>query len=291
LKLRRAVITAAGLGTRFLPASKAVPKELFPVYDKPAIQYVVEEAVAAGIREICIVVSANKKAIKQHFGRDLAMEAALAGKGKRQLAAMVKKLSGLARISYILQREQKGLGHAVLCAKRFAGKDAFALMLADDLMYGPNVLTQLDRARRKPDGMALAVERVPKRLISSYGIVKLKQGGKGKCDIEDLVEKPKPKQAPSDLGIIGRYVLTPEIFRALRKTRPGALGEIQITDGLRNYLRGGGTITASVYGGQRYDAGDKLGLIKVSLETALRDQGSRKEMLDHIKGLIKKGGR
>ncbi len=289
MKLRRAVITAAGLGTRFLPASKAVPKEMFPVYDKPAIQYVVEEAVAAGIREICIVISADKGAIKQHFGRDRAMELVLAGKGKRQQAGLIRKLAGMARISYVLQREQKGLGHAVLCAERFAGKEAFALLLADDLMYGAaNVLTQLDRARRKPDGMALAVEKVSRQMIPSYGIVKIKRGGRGAYDIEDLVEKPRLKDAPSDLGIVGRYILTGEIFKALKRTRPGALGEIQITDALRGYLKDGGNIGAGVFGGTRYDAGDKLGLIKASLEMALRDKMAKGEMRTYLKGLMKK---
>ena len=289
MALRRAVITAAGLGTRFLPASKAVPKEMFPVYDKSAIQYVVEEVAAAGIREICIVISTGKGAIKQHFSRDRGMERLLAGKGKQELVAAISRLAGMAKISYVLQREQKGLGHAVLCAERFVAGEPFALLLADDLMFGRgNVLRQMDRARNKPTGMALTVERVPRHMITSYGIVKVKEGKGGAYDIQDLVEKPSLKDAPSDLGIVGRYVLTPDIFRILKKTRPGALGELQITDGLRNHLHGGGKIAACVYDGTRYDAGDKLGLVKASLEYALRDKKVAAGLRKYLKELVRK---
>ncbi len=286
MKLRRAVITAAGLGTRFLPASKAVPKEMFPVYDKPVIQYVVEEAVAAGCTEVLIIISADKRLIGRHFDRAPQLERALARSGRKQALRRVKELAGLANIRYVTQKEQKGLGNAVGYAERFAGDEPFALLLADDIMWGSPSIAPLEKARCKPYGMALSVEKVPRRMVPRYGIVDVtKTKKRGVYTVKGMVEKPELKDAPSDLAIIGRYLLTPDIFAAIRKTRPGALGEIQITDALGNYLLDGGSITACVFRGQRYDAGDKVGLIKTSLEMALRDKSVAPEMRAYLKRL------
>jgi len=289
--LRRAVITAAGLGTRFLPASKAIPKEMFPIYDKPAIQYVVEEAVAAGIKEILVVISYNKWPIEQHFDRSRDLEMALERSGKRELKKKISDLAELADIFFLSQKEQKGLGHAVLCVERFTRDEPFALFLGDDIIHSSvPALTQLETVQEQRNGMVLAVEKVPRHMVSSYGIVKVGQGNKGVYPVNDLVEKPTLEKAPSDLGIVGRYILTPDIFKALRTTKKGALGEIQITDALRNYLRIGGVINAVRFQGIRYDAGDKLGLLRASIEAALRDPQAKREMMNYLKKLVKKGG-
>ena len=271
--VRKAVFPAAGLGTRFLPATKAQPKEMLPLVDKPIIQYGVEEAVAAGIDNIILVTGRGKNAIEDHFDVSVELEAFLEARGKRDQLDEVRKISNMINFAYVRQREPLGLGHAVLVARELIGDEPFAVILGDDVIdANPPAITQLIDVFHRVNGPVLAVERVPREDISSYGVIKIDESAKlgpGVFQVADLVEKPSPEEAPSDLAIIGRYVLTPDIFPALAATKIDRTGEIQLTNGLRELLKSR-PIYACEIKGVRHDTGNKLGFLKAVVYFALR---------------------
>jgi UTP--glucose-1-phosphate uridylyltransferase len=289
-KVRKAVLPAAGLGTRFLPATKAVPKEMLNVVDKPQIQYVVEECVAAGIEHIIIVTGRGKSSIEDHFDHAPALERFLEEKGKKDEAALVRRISDMVQVSYTRQKEPLGLGHAVLVAKDLVGDEPFAVLLGDVLIPGANPATkQLIEVYEATGIGAIAVEEVPKDKTHLYGIVDGEPApqppfGQRLLRIRDLVEKPKPENAPSNLAITGRYVLPPAIFDCLERTKPGAGNEIQLTDGMRILALEQG-LWAYIYEGLSYDAGDKLGFLKATVELALQNQDLGEPFRNYLKGL------
>ena len=270
MRIRKAIVPAAGLGTRFLPATKAQPKEMLPIVDKPTIQYVVEEAVASGIEDIIIVTGRGKDAIENHFDRSLELQIVLERQGKKEQLREIKRISELASFCYIRQEEPLGLGHAILVAKALVGNEPFAVLLGDDIIDAEvPCLAQMISTFERYQSSIIAVQQVSKEETSSYGIIDPKPVEDSIYQILDLVEKPSPEVAPSDLAIIGRYSLTPEIFEALEQTPPDEGGEVQLTNGLRVLLR-----TQTMYGlafrGRRYDAGSKLGFLKATLQFALK---------------------
>ena len=269
MTVRTAVFPAAGLGTRFLPATKAQPKEMLPLVDKPAIQYVVEEAVAAGLDRLSIVTGRGKRAIEDHFDAAIELEFYLQERGKWEELAQIKTISDLASVSYIRQKEPLGLGHAILCAQPLVQDEPFAVFLGDDIIVAdPPAISQLLAVHERYGEPVLAVERVPTSQLSMYGVIRGSAVGDNVYLVEDLVEKPAPEAAPSDLAIIGRYVLTPDIFPLLRETPPDHRGEIQLTDALRR-LRERRPLYAVRFIGRRFDTGDKLGFLKATVEMAL----------------------
>jgi UTP--glucose-1-phosphate uridylyltransferase len=271
--VRKAVFPAAGLGTRFLPATKAQPKEMLPLVDKPIIQYGVEEAMAAGIDNILLVTGRGKNAIEDHFDVSVELESFLEARGKREQLEEVRKISNMINFAYVRQGEPLGLGHAVLVTRELVGDEPFAVILGDDVIDAdPPAIKQLIDVFDRLGGPVLAVERVPREDISSYGVIAIEPGtslGEGVYQVKDLIEKPAKEEAPSDLAIIGRYVLTPDIFPALAKTRRDRSGEIQLTNGLRELLK-----TRPIYAcevkGVRHDTGNKLGFLKAVVYFALR---------------------
>jgi len=256
---RKAVIPAAGLGTRFLPATKAVPKELLPVVDTPAMQYIVEEAVRAGLSEVLVVTGRGKEAIADHFDRSPELEAVLDGKGDTERLAVVRRPAELADVHFVRQGDPRGLGHAVLCAASYAGDEVFAVMLGDDLIDARDPLLETMLAVQADEGgCVVALLEVPRESVSLYGCVAVEPTAEdGVVRITDLVEKPAPEEAPSNLAIIGRYVLSPAVFPALRETPPGRGGEIQLTDALRVLALAGEPMHGVVFRGRRYDTGDR----------------------------------
>lgn len=270
MSVNKAVIPAAGLGTRFLPATKAQPKEMLVLVDKPAIHYIVEECVASGVHNLLLVTGRNKRPIEDYFDRSPEIEWVLKHKGEEQLLEQVRATSRMGQIHYLRQPEALGLGHAVLCAKAFVGPEDFAVLLPDDLILADTpCLTQMLDVRQRYGGAVIAVEEIPPELTSRYGIIAGKELEPGIYRIEDLVEKPRPEEAPSCLAVVGRYLLPAAIFPILEDTPPGAGGEIQLTDALR-VLAKGYPVFGYRFRGQRYDLGDKLGFLKASLEIALR---------------------
>jgi UTP--glucose-1-phosphate uridylyltransferase len=269
--VRKAVFPAAGLGTRFLPATKAMPKEMLVLVDKPVIQYGVEEAVASGIEQIILVTSRGKTAIEDHFDVSFELETFLEARGKTELLAETRRISRLARFASVRQGEPLGLGHAVLVARDLVGQEPFAVILGDDVMDSdPPAVRQLVDVYDRLQGPVLAVERVPESQVSSYGIVEIAESlGDGVHRVKSLVEKPKREEAPSNLAIIGRYVLTPDIFPALEATRADRTGEIQLTNGLRRLLQDR-PIYACEVKGIRHDAGNKAGFLKATAYFALK---------------------
>jgi UTP--glucose-1-phosphate uridylyltransferase len=269
--IRKAVFPAAGLGTRFLPATKAQPKEMLVLVDKPIIQYGVEEAVAAGIDNIILVTGRGKNAIEDHFDRSVELETFLESRGKTELLAEIRKVSNLINFAYVRQGEPLGLGHAVLVTRELVGNEPFAVILGDDVIDAePSALDQMCRVFEQVNGPVLAVERVPQDQVSAYGIVDIEADlGGGVYKVRDLVEKPRREEAPSNLAIIGRYILTPDIFGALQATAVDRTGEIQLTNGLRHLLK-----DRPIYGyevkGVRHDTGNKLGFLKAVVYFALR---------------------
>ena len=280
-RVRKAVFPAAGLGTRFLPATKALPKEMLPLVDKPIIQYVIEEAVDSGIESIIIVTGRGKSAIEDHFDIAFELESLLERRGKHDILREVRTISDLINVSYVRQKEPLGLGHAILVARDLVGNEPFAVFLGDDVIHASvPVMKQMIEVHAKTRSSVIGVERVARERSRDYGMVAVDdseaRGGSGGAEgrgrtykITDLVEKPPPEEAPSDLAIIGRYILTPEIFPHLEKTAAGRGGEIQLTDGLRSLLKTQ-PITAYAFEGIRYDTGDKLGFLKATVEFALR---------------------
>ena len=269
IPIRKAVIPAAGLGTRFLPATKAIPKEMLPLVDKPAIQYVVEEAAAAGITDILIVTGRSKGAIEDHFDRSPDLEAALRSGGKESEADRLEAIHDLACVHYVRQAEPRGLGHAVGMARQHVGDEPFVVMLPDDLMHPRSgILTGMLDAYQQHSSAVLALKRVTGREISIYGVAAAKTLDAKTVEVLDLVEKPTPEEAPSDLGVMGRYVLTPQIFEAIDRTEPGRGGELQLTDAIRNLI-GKEKVVGYVIGDGRFDTGNKLDFLIASITFAL----------------------
>lgn len=288
MKIKKVVIPAAGLGTRFLPATKAQPKEMLPVVDKPAIQYIVEEAVASGIEDILIITGRAKRAIEDHFDKSYELEHYLTDKGKTEIAEQLEYISSMVNIYYIRQKSPKGLGHAINCAKGFVGNEPFGVMLGDDLVYSPKpLLKHLMEVYEKYCCSVLAVQEVPAEDISKYGIISplLEDNENSIFKVEDLVEKPPQDKAPSNLGIIGRYILTPEIFDILYTLPPGAGGEIQLTDALR-ILNKTQPVIASKFVGKRYDTGSLIGYFQANIEYALRRNDIQRELQHYLEALI-----
>ncbi len=268
--VRKAIFPAAGLGTRFLPATKAQPKEMLPLVDKPIIQYGVEEAVASGIDDIILVTGRGKNAIEDHFDVSVELETFLESRGKTDLLGEIRKISNLINVAYVRQGEALGLGHAVLVARAFVRNEPFAVILADDVIdANPPALAQMLNVFDEVDGPVLLVERVPRSEISSYGIIDADPVRPGVYRIKDLVEKPSTDQAPSDLAIIGRYVLTPDVFDALAETARDRIGEVQLTNGLKRLLKSRPLYACEVEG-VRHDTGNKLGFLKAVVYFALR---------------------
>ncbi len=286
LPVKKAVIPAAGVGARFLPVTKAVPKELLPLFDKPLIQYAVEEAAASGIEEVILVTSQGKEALEGYFEGNDALERFLEQNASPDVLQGVRRLASLARVSYVRQERPLGLGHAVLTAKELVGNEPFAVILPDDvILSGRPALAQLLDARRGPTDGVVAVEEVPSHLVGSYGVIAPEPLSGGLCRVRGLVEKPAPEQAPSNLAIVGRYVLPPETFDCLERTRPGAKGEIQLTDGLALLLETR-DLYACRFEGRRHDAGVPLGLLKASLAVALEREELRGPLLEAMRQVL-----
>ena len=281
--IRKAVIPAAGFGTRFLPATKAQPKEMLPTVDTPAIQYIVKEALDSGIEEILIITGRSKRAIEDHFDSSVELEELLQKQGKNKQLAMVKDLADI-KIHFIRQKSPRGLGDAVLCAKAFIGDEPFAVLLGDDIVYNPEkpCLQQLMDCYEQHPGIILGAQFVPNEKVSSYGIVSGEPLADNLYRVHGLVEKPSVDKAPSNLAVLGRYILTPDIFDILENTKPGVGNEVQLTDA----LAASKTDTyALAYEGVRYDTGDKLGYLKATVEYALRNEELGAAFKEYLKGL------
>lgn len=283
--ITKAVFPAAGMGTRFLPATKASPKEMLPLVDKPLIQYVIEEAVASGIEEVVLVTGRGKRAIEDHFDVAFELEEDLKAKGKHKLLSEVQRIANMVTFCYIRQKKALGLGHAVLTSKRVVGDDPFAVLLGDDIIDSDvPALKQMMAVYERYPSTILAIQKIPKSQTRHYGIIDAKKIEDGIYLVKDLVEKPSPDEAPSNLAIIGRYILTPEIFGELERTRPGKGGEIQLTDGLR-LLMERQPIYAYEVKGIRHDAGDKLGFLKATVEFGLKNEEFGTEFRNYLQQL------
>ena len=287
-KIKKAVIPAAGLGTRFLPAIKAQPKEMLPIVDKPTLQYIIEECVASGIEEILIITGRNKKSIEDHFDKSVELEMELEKAGKKEMLKMVREISDMVNIHFIRQKEPKGLGHAILCAKTFIGDEPFAVLLGDDVVYNDEkpCLKQLIDCYEEYNTSVLGVQIVAPENVNKYGIV-------GGIKIEDrvykvkkLVEKPSLEEAPSNVAILGRYIITPKIFEILEDTEPGKGNEIQLTDALIKLIEEE-AMYAYDFEGRRYDIGDKLGFLEATVEYALRREELRDKFMEYLNNIIK----
>lgn len=283
LKVRKAVIPAAGLGTRFLPATKAQPKEMLPIVDKPTIQYIIEEAIASGIEDILIVTGRGKRAIEDHFDKSYELEDILRRKGETELLSLVEDISNLANVNYIRQKEPRGLGHAIYCARSFIDNEPFAVLLGDDIVDSEvPCLKQLIDVYNTYNTTILGVQRVPEEDIPKYGIINCARVGDRVYRVDDMVEKPDRETAPSNVAILGRYIITPDIFTHLESATPGKGGEIQLTDALRKLLE-----SSSVYAydfiGKRYDVGNKLGFLEATVEFALKRDDLRDDFSAYLK--------
>ena len=280
-KIRKAIIPAAGLGTRFLPATKAQPKEMLPIVDKPAIQFIIEEAIASGIEEILVITGRNKRSIEDHFDRSLELEMQLKAQGKYDLLGMIEEISNIT-IHFIRQKEARGLGHAVLCARQFVGNEPFAVLLGDDLVDAKvPCLAQLIDVYDDLGGSVLGVQKVPKDKVSSYGIVDPKAVKPNVWQAMTLIEKPEAEEAPSQLAVLGRYILEPEIFDILEHTRPGRGNEIQLTDAICE-LAGQKPVYAYSFYGRRSDIGDKEGFLEATVEYALKRPELRDRFMKYL---------
>jgi UTP--glucose-1-phosphate uridylyltransferase len=285
MKVKKAVIPAAGLGTRVLPATKAVPKEMLPIVDKPAIQYIVEECVKAGIDDILIVISRGKSVIEDHFDRSPELERRLSAGNKTEALADIKNIAEMANITYVRQQEQLGLGHAVLCARNFAGAEPFAVLYGDDVIIGEDpAIAQLCRAYEKHGRGVVGIKEVSEADIAKYSSMKLKKMEDGCYFIDDMVEKPKPGRAFSNFSILGRCVLPPQIWEILKRVPPGAGGELQLTDAMKILANRDG-MTGVDFTGTRYDMGAKLGIMKAAIEVGLKHKEIGAQLKDYIKEL------
>jgi UTP--glucose-1-phosphate uridylyltransferase len=285
LKVRKAIIPAAGLGTRFLPATKAMPKEMLPIVDKPTIQYIVEEAIESGIEDIIIVTGKGKRAIEDHFDNSFELEQNLFEKGKFELLNEVQKSSKMVDIHYIRQKEAKGLGHAIWCARKFIGDEPFAVLLGDDIVQSEKpCLQQMIEQYDRYKSSIIGVQSVPEDEVSRYGIVDGKEINNRLYSVKSLVEKPSKEEAPSNIAIMGRYILSPKIFEILYAQKPGAGGEIQLTDAIAELNRIE-AVYAYDFEGVRYDVGEKLGFIKTTLEFALQRQDLKEQLMGYLREL------
>ena len=286
MRVRKAVIPVAGLGTRFLPATKAQAKQMLPIVDKPTIQYIVEEAVAAGIEDILLVTGRNKKAIEDHFDRSPELEAELEKGNKQDFLKMVKDIAQMVNVQTIRQKEPRGLGHAILKAKAFAGNEPFAVLLGDDIVISKKpCLKQLIEVYEEHDASVLGVQTVPHEDVSKYGIVDGENIGERLYKVNNLVEKPKFEEACSDVAILGRYIISPEIFPYLESQTEGAGGEIQLTDALKRMVADGKKMLAYDFKGSRYDVGSKIGFLQANIEFGLRDESLKEELREYLKKL------
>ncbi len=291
LPVKKAVIPAAGLGTRFLPATKAMPKEMLPIVDIPTVQYIIEEAVASGIEEILVITNSNKHCMENHFDRNYELEERLKEAGKYEQEKMIREISDLANIYYVRQKEPKGLGHAILCAKSFIGNDPFAILLGDDVVInkgGEPALKQLITAYEEKGASVVGVQTVPMEEVDKYGIVEPAFGYKNangrRVKLSGMIEKPSPEEAPSQLAVLGRYVLTPEIFELLESQQAGKGGEIQLTDAIVRLMELQ-AVYAYDFEGIRYDVGDKFGFIKATIDFALEREDLAQSVAAYIKEL------
>ncbi|MFS0555806.1 UTP--glucose-1-phosphate uridylyltransferase GalU [Brevibacillus sp. 179-C9.3 HS] len=283
--IKKAIIPAAGLGTRFLPATKAQPKEMLPIVDKPTIQYIVEEAIASGIEDIIIVTGRNKRAIEDHFDRSIELELNLQGKEKHSLLQMVESISNMADIHYIRQKEALGLGHAVYCARKFIGNEPFAVLLGDDIVHSQKpCLQQMIEVFEREQKSVIGVQRIDWKDTEKYGIVTPGENLGRETEVLDLIEKPK-ENPPSNLAVVGRYILQPQVFDYLAITSPGAGGEIQLTDALKELAKDTGMI-ALEFEGKRYDIGDKLGFLQATVEFGLLSEDIRYDFMNYLDQLI-----
>jgi UTP--glucose-1-phosphate uridylyltransferase len=286
--IRKAIIPAAGLGTRFLPATKAQPKEMLPIVDKPAIQYIVEEAIDSGIEDIIIVTGRNKRAIEDHFDKSVELEMMLEEKGNLELLGIVQSVSNLADVHYIRQKQPLGLGHAILCARKFIGDEPFAVLLGDDILQStPPGLKQMMNIYDQTQTSVIAVQEVAWEDVSKYGIVSPANSLDAFKYIADLVEKPEREHAPSNLAVIGRYIIEPEIFSILENLEPGRGGELQLTDALRILNRRHQMVAYPVQA-KRYDVGDKLGYIEATIELALDRPDLQNQVKAYIQSLVRR---
>lgn len=287
-KIKKAVIPAAGLGTRFLPATKAQPKEMLPIVDKPTIQYIIEEAVASGIEEILIITGRSKKCIEDHFDKSVELELELEKSGKEEMLKMVREISDMVDIHFIRQKEPRGLGHAISCAKTFVGNEPFAVLLGDDIVYneGKPCLKQLIDCYDEYKTSVLGVQTVEAKDVNKYGIVNGIHIEDRVYKVKGLVEKPPVEEAPSNVAILGRYIITPQIFKILEETKPGKGGEIQLTDALLKLIDEE-AMYAYDFEGTRYDVGDKLGFLKATVEYALRREDLRDGFIEYLNTLKK----
>lgn len=291
-KVRKAIIPAAGLGTRFLPATKAMPKEMLPIVDKPTIQYIIEEAVASGIEDIIIVTGRGKRAIEDHFDKSYELEETLVKKEKFELLDEIQDISKLANIHYIRQKEPLGLGHAIGCANRFIGDEPFAVLLGDDIVYSPEkpALKQLIDVYERYNSSVIGVQPVAEEDVSKYGVISIGRGEMepGVFGIDDLVEKPKREEAPSNYAIMGRYILRPEIFSVLEDLPSGAGGEIQLTDAIKK-LNEQQMVVGCEFKGDRHDVGDKFGFVRATVEFALMHGDLKEDVYEYLKSVIERG--
>lgn len=295
-KIRKAVIPAAGLGTRVLPATKAQPKEMLVIVDKPALQYLVEELLAAGIEKILIITGRNKGSIENHFDYSYELERTLEENGKKDLLKVVNHISEMSNIYYVRQKKPLGLGHAISCAEAFVGDEPFVVLLGDDIIYTDKEKGQLpvtkqlvEKYKELQGGTILGVQEVPHKNVSKYGIIKpLKKIDEKTVAVEDFIEKPSVDEAPSNLAALGRYVLEPEIFSYLKNTKPGKGGEIQLTDAILAMKNNGEKLYAYNFDGLRYDTGDKFGMFVANVEFGLRHEELKDRVKEYLKGLIEK---
>lgn len=282
MKVRKAIIPAAGLGTRFLPATKAQPKEMLPIVDKPTIQYIIEEAVASGIEEILIITGRNKKSIEDHFDKSVELEMELEKSGKKEMLELVRGISDMVDIHYIRQKEPRGLGHAINCAKSFVGNEPFAVMLGDDIVDSEvPCLKQLINCFNEYKTTILGVQTVEFDSVNKYGIIDGLPIENRVYKVKKLVEKPSVEEAPSNIAILGRYIITPQIFKVLENTKPGKGNEIQLTDALETLIKSE-AMYAYNFEGRRYDVGDKLGFLEATVEFALKREGLREEFIEYL---------
>lgn len=286
IKVRKAIIPAAGLGTRFLPATKAQPKEMLPIVDKPTLQYIIEEAISSGIEEILIITGRNKKSIEDHFDKSIELELELEKSGKQELLDMVRYISDMINIQYVRQKEPRGLGHAILCAKSFINNEPFAVILGDDIVDAQKpCLKQLIDVYTEYNTTIIGVQKVNEQDVNKYGIIQGKHIDDKIYLIKDLVEKPEIDKAPSNIAILGRYILKPDIFDILENQKPGKNNEIQLTDALKTLCE-----TQAMYAyefeGRRYDVGEKFGFLQATVEYALKNNDLREPFLDYLKKLV-----
>ena len=291
MTVKKAIIPAAGLGTRFLPATKAQPKEMLPIVDKPTLQYIIEEAIESGIEEILIITGRNKKSIEDHFDKSVELELELEQKGKKEMLEMVRDISNMVNIHYIRQKEPKGLGHAIHCAKSFIGNEPFAVLLGDDIVDADTpCLKQLINTYDEYKTTILGVQEVAKEDTDKYGILDVKHIEDRVYKVKDMVEKPSVESAPSNIAILGRYIINPSIFEILENQEPGKGGEIQLTDALKT-LSTQEAIYAYNFEGRRYDVGDKFGFLEATIDFALKRDELREDLLNYMKDIVAKEGK